>query len=247
LGSTVFHAFFFAVIFGGLGAIGGARALLGGLARPDGFWPAWMRGAFVGLLIGQVVFAGLTLVFAGVSLARPKQAGPDAASVRSQLTLLPFLSGAAGYLSHGVEIAGSLTARTGLPGVQPVRQAYSLSLLRGIRRDGEAKDVPAWAFLLVAISAAAAAYGGHFARRTSAGGLSSVRLAASFAGAYALILAALVPFYTLAVATVRSGDTVQTATLKLGPSAAQAFAFGLVLAFVCGGVGIILGAGRARP
>lgn len=241
-GSTLFHGLLFGAIFGSIGALGGLRAIWRGLVRRDAFWPSWLRGAVVAVVLGQLIFVALLAAVSGRAMGAFSRGGKNTAPgelARGWVTNLAASAGWAYYLAHGVTLRADTAVAPGVPEAEPVVQRYRVGLLTGIVEDDKRKPAPHWAYLLLIVPAAALVTGGFLAAKTAGQPASRPALAAGFAAAYALLLTALVPCYTLALRTVitTQGLTNRT-TASIGPSAAQVFALGLILAFVFGFIGV---------
>ena len=249
-GGTIFHGLLLGIIFGGLGAIGGFGAIWRGLVRPDGFWPAWARGAFLALATGLVLFFFLLSAVFAVGLSherRDREEMKPVEIIRIWTTLLPAGVGAADYLAHGVTLRGDIVTRTSIAGTRPVVQTYRAGLITGALAEGKTQRLPRWVFLASLVAAVALVLGGFVAARTDPKPTPRLALAARLAGMYALLLTALVPFFTLALRTaITAGGTKTWTTMTLGPSAAQAFAFGLVFGFVFALIGVSIYRQNAR-
>ena len=249
---TVLNGILFGIIFGGLGALGGFRAIWNGLFRRDAFWPSWARGAMISVIAGQLVFFVLVFVLAflaprlgfggGISNPSPSEAGTLSEAgemMRSWVTVSPAVSGNIHYFSHGVTLAGRITSKVGIPEARSNVQVFRAGIIKGITYEGESKPVARWLYLLVLAPAIALAYGGYIAARTGNEQNARFALAAKFAVFYALLLTALVPLYTLALRTaIMTGEITTRTAAMVGPSAAQTFGLSLVIAFVFGYMGV---------
>lgn len=236
--STLFHALIFGLIFGGIGAMG-IRRLLKGFSDKNTFWPSWARGAAASLVIGQLVFFLLIIVLAGVSHSKNK--------AWTSASLIPAEAGLAHYLSHGVTLSGSIKTEISMPGAQPTVQSYKAGIFTGTEADGKKKPVPPAARLLLLIPAIALIIGGRLAAK-SKDTTPKWRLAVQFAGAYALLLSAVVGLFTLVISSKTAFEGLSTSTsLAVGPSVAQAFAFGLILALIFGFIGAVTTSRNGNP
>jgi hypothetical protein len=231
VGGVLVQGLLFGVIFAGIGAIGGFRAIWRGLMSRDSFWPSYARGAVVALVVGQVVFIVIT---AAASHKIDKTSQESATGRNPSVDVVASLptAGLAHYFSHGVTLKGSIET-------QLTASAFSAGMLTGVENDGKRRPMSKAAYAALLIPALSLILGGLVAAKTAREPLTRPGRAASFAAMYALILTALVPYYTLALrTTVGSGDMLTRATVSVGPSAAQTFVLGLGLAFVFGLVGI---------
>ncbi|MEN6521452.1 MAG: hypothetical protein ABFD46_09945 [Armatimonadota bacterium] len=233
-GGTVFYGLIFGVIFGGIGALGGLAGVKKRLFGKDAWLPAWIRGALISFLIGQLIFFCLFAVYIGIGLKGHTKA-ERTERVKSAVTLLPAASGLAYYISHGVTIRGGASSTV------DDESGFKLSagLIRGIETDGKKKHVPLLAYLTLIIPAVALVLGGYYAAKTSNKPVKKWPLAAGIAIAYAALMALFAPLYML---IQKSSFTIENVTnqaaITLGPSVPESFALGLVIALLFELIGI---------
>lgn len=241
---TIFSGLVFGFVFGGIGAIGGFKGIWKGLFKKGGFLPFWARGACIALFGGQILLLVVLTIFAAVGGNRAKivdRSEGKWAVVRSYASVLPALAGDVHYLSHGVTLRGSIIIKVpqGIPEVPA--QTYRAGLLSGVVADGKTKSVPVWAYLLILIPAGMLTIGGFIAAKSEELKSNSLLFAIRFAGSYAILLSAFTLLFTLIAETIRkTGEMAIATTRSIGPSASQAFLFGLVLAFVFGLLGSMM-------
>ncbi|MEN6371531.1 MAG: hypothetical protein ABFD64_05900 [Armatimonadota bacterium] len=234
IGSTIFYGLIFGIIFGGIGALGGCKAIKNGLFGKDAWLPAWIRGALISFLVGQLIFFLLFAAYIGFGLKGHTKA-EKTERVKSAVTLLPAASGLAYYISHGVTVRGGASSTIDEESGFKLRAG----LIRGIETDGKKKHVPALAYLALIIPAVALVLGGHHAAKTSNKPVKKGQLAAGIAIAYAVLMALFAPLYMLVQkSSFTIENTTNQAAITLGPSIAESFALGFVLALVFGLIGI---------
>lgn len=229
--SIVLHGLIFGMIFGGLGSLG-LKGIRKGLTQKNAFWPSWARGAVLALVLGQTILLVLIAAFAlGSTHAKNRE--------WTSASLISEEAGLAHYFSHGVTLRGGIESKVGIPEAQPTSESFRAGMLQGTEANGKKKPVKPIAYTALLIPALACLIGGRFAAKKSEKIRPKWQLAASFAASYALLMSAIVGLYTLVISTATSFEGIATtASIAVGPSAAEAFAFSLAISFIFGFIGI---------
>ena len=244
LGSTIYHGLLFGILFGGIGGLGGLRIIWRGLVQRDAFWPSWARAAVIGIAAAQaLLFVVLSVAFVAAlnRVGRGREEIGACEAIRLWAAVAPACAGDAHYFAHGVTLRGSRVTQPGIPEARPIVQSYRVGLAMGIASDDETRPLPRWTYLAFVVPAGMLILAGFAAAKTANEPIRRPALAAGLASAYALLLTALTPCYTLTIKTaITAGGVTTHTTAAVGPSAAQAFALGLVLAFIFGFIGVNL-------
>jgi hypothetical protein len=258
--STIFHGLLFGVLFAGIGAFGGPIAAWRKLFQEDSFWPAWMRGAFIALIIGYVFFL-FCASFAATRFARYRVSGDSESTLplKTSITLIPAVSGMADYLAHGITLSGGTSStldfgqgfefRAGL--IRGIKDSSEKSTVGELENGGKKKPTPIWpkwAYLLLIIPALSLIIGGYITAKTAKRPIRKPAIIIGIAGMYALLSTVLIGFFRLTQSsTMAVGDMTNRVAITIGPSAAETFLCSLLFGFIFGLIGVVIYRQHDRP